>query len=145
VENVVLDRIDRDILDVLARDGRASWRVLAEEVRLSPNAVAERVRRLERTGVIRGYRVALDQAALGRTIEALIDVRIPANGDPDAFEQALVAIPDVIDAVHVTGRFDYQVHALCNDVAALDALTRILKRSLGAETTESRVVLRRVG
>jgi AsnC-like helix-turn-helix protein len=45
--------------------------------------------------------------------------------------------------VHLTGRFDYGVHVLCPDVAALDELTRTLKRRLGAGTTESRVVLRR--
>ena len=144
MESVVTDRLDRRILDVLDRDGRASWRELADAVHLSPNAVAERVRRLERAGVIRGYRVEVDQRLLGRTIEALIDVRIPATLDPDAFEQGLRDHADVVDAVHVTGAFDYLVHVLCADVAVLDALTRTLKRGLGAETTESRVVLRRV-
>jgi Lrp/AsnC family leucine-responsive transcriptional regulator len=144
VESVVLDRVDRRILAELRADGRASWRELAERVHLSPNAVAERVRRLERAGVIRGYAVEVDQRLLGRTIEALIDVRIPSTLDPEAFEQGLRDHPDVIDAVHVTGAFDYLVHVLCLDVAALDALTRTIKRGLGAETTESRVVLRRV-
>jgi Lrp/AsnC family leucine-responsive transcriptional regulator len=144
VESVVIDRVDRRILDALERDGRASWRELAAVVHLSANAVAERVRRLERTGVIRGYRVEVDERLLGRTIEALVDVRIPSTLDPDVFEQGLRDHPDVIDAVHVTGAFDYLLHVLCTDVAALDALTRTLKRGLGAETTESRVVLRRV-
>ncbi len=138
-----LDAIDRDILDVLSRDGRASWRELGERVRLSANAVAERVRRLERAGVIRGYRAEIDQRALGNTIEALIDVQIATGTDPDAFEAALIREPYVLDAVHITGRFDYAVRVLCPDVSALDDLTRTLKRQLGAGTTESRVVLRR--
>jgi Lrp/AsnC family leucine-responsive transcriptional regulator len=143
VENASLDAIDRDILDELSRDGRASWRELGGRVRLSANAVAERVRRLERAGVIRGYRAEIDQRALGNTIEAFIDVQIATGTDPDAFEAALMREPYVLDAVHITGRFDYAVRVLCPDVAALDGLTRTLKRQLGAGTTESRVVLRR--
>jgi Lrp/AsnC family leucine-responsive transcriptional regulator len=143
VENAVIDDLDRAIIAGLSRDARISWRALGEEVRLSANAVAERVRRLERAGVIRGYGVELDQARLGRTIEAMIDVRISAGTDPDAFEATLLEQPEVVDVVHLTGRWDYQVRVWCRDVSALDAVTRTLKRRLGAETTESRVVLRR--
>ena len=60
-----LDDIDHDILAVLARDGRIGWQALGPRVGLSANAAAERVRRLERAGVITGYTVRVDPIALG--------------------------------------------------------------------------------
>src|SRR5438270_11081253 len=65
VEPVSLDDVDLAILDLLVRDARASQRRIAREVGMSPPAVAERIGRLERTGVIRGYRAELDRARLG--------------------------------------------------------------------------------
>ena len=69
-----MDRIDHAILDRLAQDGRASFRELAAAVHLSPNAVAERFRRLLADGTISHIRATLNPAAFGRTIEAVIEV-----------------------------------------------------------------------
>src|SRR5262249_61283780 len=70
-----LDAIDRKLLDLLQRDGRMSNADLARAVRMAPSAVFERVRRLERDGVIRGYGAALDPRALERSLLAFILVR----------------------------------------------------------------------
>ena len=67
-ETVSIDKIDREILSILQTDGRIAWQTLGDRVHLSPNAVAERVRRLTRTGVIKGFRAEINQAALGRTL-----------------------------------------------------------------------------
>ena len=81
-ESELLDQIDRDILTLLAGDARIGWTELGARVHLSPNAAADRVRRLVRTGVIRRFTVDIDQARLGRTLEAVIDVRV---ADVDRF------------------------------------------------------------
>src|SRR5437879_308162 len=65
LDPVSLDDVDLEILDILVRDARSSQRHIAREVGMSPPAVAERIGRLERTGVIRGYRAELDRARLG--------------------------------------------------------------------------------
>ena len=61
-EVTILDTIDREILGELERDGRISWQELGRRVRLSPNATGDRVRRLERRGIITGYRAVVDPA-----------------------------------------------------------------------------------
>ena len=84
-EITTIDAVDREILRILQDDGRISWQLLGERVHLSANAVAERVRRLTRNGVIRGFRAEINQAALGRTLEAVIDARMPhTQGFDDA-------------------------------------------------------------
>src|SRR4051812_14647788 len=73
-EYAAIDRIDEQILSILRDDGRIGWSELGARVHLSPNAAAERVRRLVRSGVIRRFAAEIDPAALGRTLEAVIDV-----------------------------------------------------------------------
>jgi Lrp/AsnC family leucine-responsive transcriptional regulator len=88
-ENRVLDRTDRKILDILQRDGRISMTELAEQVSLSATPCSERVRRLERDGVITGYHAHLSPEAVGKTLH----------------------VPDVLECFLVSGSFDYLVKA----------------------------------
>ena len=133
-----LDHIDREILRILRDDGRIGWSELGARVHLSANAAAERVRRLRRSGVIRRFTVEIDQAALGRTLEAVIDVRV-ATGN--RFHDVLRECDEVTWMAHVTGRTDYQVHVAC---AGTDGLQRLLTRfrdEFGAVETLTTVVL----
>jgi Lrp/AsnC family leucine-responsive transcriptional regulator len=111
-------------------------------VGLSANAAADRVRRLRRTGAIRGFTAVLDPAAAGRAVEALVDVRLDRGVDSDAFALAAAKLDTVLVAQHVTGRFDWHLRLACRDTAELDRALRTLKRELGASETETRIVLR---
>jgi Lrp/AsnC family transcriptional regulator, leucine-responsive regulatory protein len=137
-----MDTVDREILGQLMRDGRISFRDLGAAVGLSANAAADRVRRLRREGVITGFTATVDPGAAGRGLVALIDVRLAASGSNEEFEAATAKLEPVTDAVHVTGRFDYQLRVACRDTAELDRLLRHLKREGGVTDTETRVVLR---
>ena len=79
VENVELDDIDRALVGLLRRTGRMSYRDLGMEVALGASATADRVKRLERAGVIAGYSAVIDPETIGRTLRAAIDVRLPAD------------------------------------------------------------------
>ncbi len=137
-----MDATDREILGELMRDGRISFRDLGAAVGLSANAVADRVRRLRRDGIITGFTATVDPAAAGRTLGALIDVRLAASGTNEEFETQTAKLETVTDAVHVSGRFDYQLRVACRDTAELDRLLRHLKREGGVNETDTRVVLR---
>ena len=136
-----MDKIDRVILDELVRNGRASYRELGALAGLSANAAADRVRRLVRTGAITGFAAVVDHAAAGRGLAALIDVRLTRDQTNDGFERALSKLDGVVYAAHVTGAFDYHLQVACTDTAELDRMLRTLKRKLGVEHTETRVVL----
>jgi Lrp/AsnC family leucine-responsive transcriptional regulator len=141
-DNLRLDELDREILSALADDARLSYRDLGARVGLSPNAAADRVRRLRRTGAIRRFTAVLDPAAAGRPVEALVDVRLDRGVDSDGFGLAASKLDAVLVAQHVTGRFDWHLRLACRDTAELDRVLRTLKRELGALDTETRIVLR---
>lgn len=140
----MIDDLDREIIGLLRRNARASWRELGDAVGLSANATAERVRRLERAGVISGYTALLDPAASGRRLVALVDVRLSSPGAADRFEALIGRLDEVTDAAHVTGRSDYHLRVACADPAELDALIRLLKSEGGVAETDTRIALRTV-
>ncbi len=139
-----IDALDRLIIDELRIDGRLSWRELADRVHLAPSSVAERVRRLEARGIVRGYAAVVDPRAFGRTVRAVIDVALPAGVDPAKFEALLAARDEVALAVYVTGPADYTLIVDCAGADGLDAFIRWLKADAGVARTESKFVLRPV-
>ncbi|MFM9371103.1 Lrp/AsnC family transcriptional regulator [Streptomyces sp. Da 82-17] len=96
------DATDRRILDVLQRQGRASYAELARAVSMSASAVTERVRRLEEAGVITGYAAVVDPERLGLPILAFVRLRYP-NGNYKPFHDLVDATPEILEAHHVTG------------------------------------------
>jgi Lrp/AsnC family transcriptional regulator, leucine-responsive regulatory protein len=137
-----MDAVDREILRILVANGRASHVLIGREVGLSPNAVADRVRRLVADGVITGVHAAVDPSALGRSMTALIDVRLLPNTTPDDLEQAASKLDGVQEIAFLTGRFDFQLRVACRDSTDLDRLLRELRATAGVGETETRLVLR---
>jgi Lrp/AsnC family transcriptional regulator, leucine-responsive regulatory protein len=101
-DRVALDEIDRRLLSELAEDGRLSTAELARRVTLSAPAVAERVRRLERDGVITGYRAELDPRALGYAIAAIVRVR-PTPRQLHRIVELARETPEVVECYRITG------------------------------------------
>jgi len=143
-EPTAIDDIDRDILRVLAEDGRIGWQQLGPRVGLSPNAASERVRRLERKGVITGYRALVDPVALGRNLEAMVFVKMVPNSDREPFETFVADHDGIDDCVHLTGAHDYVMTVHCFHAGELDDILMGMKRELHVADTETRIVLRRV-
>lgn len=135
-----IDDLDREILGILADDARIGWTELGARVHLSPNAAADRVRRLRRLGVIRRFTVELDQARLGRTLEAVVDVRV---ADAARFQDGAAQLPEVVWMAYLTGRTDFQLHVACTGTAGLNTLLSQL-RDLSAVETFTTVVLEQI-
>jgi Lrp/AsnC family transcriptional regulator, leucine-responsive regulatory protein len=142
VQSAALDDLDFRILNVLLRNGRTPFASLGAEVGLSPHGAADRVRRLERAGIITGFTATVDLPSVGRGLDAFIDVRLMAGTQPDAFEAFVRALPAVREVAFVTGRFDYHVRVACRDADDLDATVRAIRGEAGAAQTETRIVLR---
>ncbi|MFF1869425.1 MULTISPECIES: Lrp/AsnC family transcriptional regulator [Streptomycetaceae] len=138
-----MDELDSEILGLLRADARISYRDLGARVGLSSNAAADRVRRLVRTGVIRGFTTLVDPAADSRPgLTVFIDVTLRPETDSDAFETTVLRLPGVTEAVHVTGAHDYLLRARAADAAALDHLLRRLKHEAGVAHSSTRLALR---
>jgi DNA-binding Lrp family transcriptional regulator len=119
-----VDALDRKILAELQQDGRLTVTELAGRVGLSLSPCHRRLRALEQSGAISGYHAHLDANALGLTFEALVFVTMRA-GDRDtvdAFEQAVAAIPDVLQAQRLFGDPDYLLRIITRDLPAYQQL-----------------------
>ncbi|MFZ0216491.1 MAG: Lrp/AsnC family transcriptional regulator [Candidatus Dormiibacterota bacterium] len=104
---VTLDATDLAVLDLLLRDARASQRRIGREVGMSAPAVGERIARLERAGVITGYRVVVDRAQIGFSLTAYVSVTwVDAARDPSRILQELRSFPEIEDASIVAGPMD---------------------------------------
>jgi Lrp/AsnC family leucine-responsive transcriptional regulator len=137
-----VDAIDTQILSILGENGRASFASIGEAVGLSPHGTADRVRRLERDGVILGYTARIDPAGMGRALDVLVDIRLLPSTDPDEFERQVLRLPAVREVDFLTGRFDFQLRLACRDADELDQTVRSIRREAGAAATETRIVMR---
>lgn len=119
-----MDRTDRKILAQLQSDGRLSITDLAERVGLSVSPCHRRLRALEQSGAIRGYRARLDPAALGLDFSALVFVTLRDGGREavEAFEAAVAGIPNVVQAQRLFGDPDYLLQVVSRDLPAFQRL-----------------------
>jgi len=118
-----MDQINGNILRQLSRDGRISNLDLAERVGLSPSACLRRVQELERSGVIKGYRVVLNHSALGTGFIAYVTVGLNTHtkAAQEAFEAAIARSPEVRECHNVTGAFEYILRVEASDLTAYKA------------------------
>ncbi len=141
----ILDHIDHKILRVLAEDGRISNSQLAQKIGLSPSPCWQRVRRLEKEGVITGYRAILDQEKLGAAEIVMIEVVLDRHDDDilEAFGSTMERMPEVLEVQLTTGEYDYLIKVAVNGTRGYEEfLRRKLYRVPGIRHTRSSFVLR---
>lgn len=138
------DPVDERILRLLVRNARATWRDIGLEVGLSANAVAQRVRRLEDDGWVRGWTVLLDASLSGEQGTALVLLRTAIDVDDLGVEAAMAAIPEVVEVLDLTGPVDYQVTVRFGSQQQLYEVVNRLRALPGVTGIETRTVLREV-
>lgn len=136
-----MDRIDRDLVRLLHADARMTYHQLGQQVRLSANTVADRVRRLRATGIIRGFRAEIDPAALGRTLTMVSEIRIQDTMARPDFEAGLREIAQLVAGSRLTGEYDYELRLVCRDAAEFETVVDRLRRDHGVLNIRSRMVL----
>jgi Lrp/AsnC family transcriptional regulator, leucine-responsive regulatory protein len=143
-----MDRYDRQILEILQQDGRISNQDLAERIGLSPAPCLRRVRALEESGYILGYRALLDAKRLGLSLMALVYISMDQH-TPERFahfEAMIAAMPEVIECLLITGQSaDYQLKVVVRDMDAYQALLLDrISRIPGVSGMHTSFVMRRV-
>ena len=144
MSNRRLDAVDERILRLLVGNARATWREVGDQVGLSANAVAQRVRRLEQVGVVRGWTVVLDPALDGETGSALVLLRVTTDADATDLERGIAALPSVVEVLDLSGPWDYQVRVRFRALSELYDATNALRVLPGVVGIETRTVLREV-
>ena len=143
-----LDNYDKRILEVLQQEGRISNQELADRIGLSPSPCLRRVRALEESGIIAGYRAVLDARRLGLNLIAFLSISMDRH-TPERFEnfdKIVAELPEVLECSLITGRdADYQLKVVVRDMDAYqDLLLNKLTRIEGVSGVHSSFVLRQV-
>lgn len=141
----MLDATDTRILELLQADARMPNTEIAKEVDLVPSAVLERIRRLEKKGVIEGYAARVNPKALGQGLAAYIAVRSTERVGTAETARQIAKLPQVLEVHHVAGEDCLMVKVRCADT---EALTRLLREGFGRirsiESTRTTIVLETV-
>ena len=142
-----LDRIDQQILDILQHDGRIAISELASRVNLSTTPCSERVKRLERDGIIMGYYARLNPQLVDRNLLVFLEIKLSAKSG-DVFDQVardLVEIPEVLECHLISGEFDYLVKARLKEMSAYRCLLGdLLKKVPSSASSHSYIVMEEV-
>ncbi len=121
-----MDEFDYKILSIIQGDGGISMAALSDKVGLSLSACHRRVKLLESDGVIKGYAAKLDRRALGFEVQVFIEIKLTSQrrDDYEAFEAAIVAMPEILECQMISGDFDYLMRVAAKNTSDYEQLYR---------------------
>lgn len=137
----MLATLDSKAVRLLMRNGRATWAELADHLDLSAPAAADRVRRLEQRGVIRGYAALVDPEAAGYPLAAFVSVALDRPDRRNAFLKRIATLPEIAECHHVAGEDDYLLKVRCRGTRDLDRLLVQSLKTIPGIRTRTTVVL----
>ncbi len=135
-----MDAMDRAILELLVEDARLTHDQIGERLGRSKSTVRDRIHRMERGGVIRGYQARVDMQGLGYHTEGLVACNLPADR-MESITEALLRHPNVVEVLYVTGERRVIVRVVAWDNAHLRHLVTRLIIPAGATDVQSMVVM----
>lgn len=147
MKNKELDQLDLKIVRELHRDGRMTNVELSRRINLSASPCLERVRHLEKSGVVKGYGAQIDLDKIGPNITVFSSVTLMSHRPEDfrRFEAAVRKIPQIMECYGMSGDYDYLIKVVCRDTVEFQALMeRIISSDLGINTYFPHVALQTV-
>ncbi|MGR5237072.1 Lrp/AsnC family transcriptional regulator [Vibrio alfacsensis] len=141
-----MDRIDRQLLNLIQRDATLTTAELAEEVGLSASPCARRIKRLEQEGVICGYRAMLSREKAGIAMTVFVEVSLNNHqaSSIDDFELELAEMEEVISCHVVSGAYDYLLEVVNKDLTGYEAFMRKVQRLNNVKDIHSHLAIRQV-
>ncbi|MDR9416956.1 MAG: Lrp/AsnC family transcriptional regulator [Gracilimonas sp.] len=126
MDATTFDQTDRHIIEILQKEGRIPNKELADRIGLTTSPTFERVRRLEREGVIEGYAARINKVSIGRGFSAFVAVTLKVHqlNLLEEFTQAVKEIPEILACYHTTGEGDFMLHVVAKDTQDYEQLLR---------------------
>ena len=143
IENDVikLDQVDRDILNILQAEGRSSASYIAEKIGMSIPAVTDRIKKLQESGVIRGFTTLLDHRKVGLDVSAFITVISESSSHYSDVVRQANQTPEIVQCFTTTGNGSHVLLAITENSTSLEKLLRIIQSWPGVMRTETQMVL----
>ncbi len=139
-----MDTIDYKILHCLKENARQKASAIGESINLSVSAVLERIRKMEKNGLIEGYTVLLNQRTLGNDMTALMEVSLEHPRYYDSFTEMVQSNESIISCDYLTGDFDFLLKILTDTSDSLEQIHRQIKSLEGVSATKTHFVLKNV-
>lgn len=141
MNNRKIDELDLEILNILQEDGKVSNAEIARKVGKAPSAVLERVRKLKKSGVIKGYECIVDHKVLGRSLTAFTSIRVEEGVGATEVGSKLAELPEVLEVHYTAGRDSYLVKVRVEDTEALQMTLARFGTIASVRDTNSTIVL----
>lgn len=136
-----IDDVDKQIINMLVENGRTSYADIAKAVGMKSPSVIDRVKRLEKLGIIKGYHVDIDYKKMGYDIIAFIGISIDNAKHVDDFEETVLSLDkDIISCHHVTGEFTFLLKAISRNTNSLSTLIKKIRNVPGVDRTNTILV-----
>ncbi|MBE5934005.1 MAG: Lrp/AsnC family transcriptional regulator [Lachnospiraceae bacterium] len=139
-----MDKIDYRILGCLKKNARLTASAISDEINLSVSAVIERIKKLEASGVIKGYTIELDQEKLGNNVVALMEVGLEHPDYNDEFIEMIEKNQHVVACFYQTGAYDFVLQIVTDSKEGLEEVYREIKGCKGVSKTETHFVLKTI-
>ena len=140
-EVINLDQVDRDILEILQKDGRSSASFIADEIGMSVPAVADRIKKLQESGVIKGFTTLLNHRKVGLDVSAFITVISESSSHYSDVVRETNNSPELIQCFTTTGNGSHVFLAITENTQSLEKLLRIIQGWPGIMRTETQMIL----
>ena len=136
-----MDHIDSKILRCLTKDARMNASQISQRVNLSVSAVIERMKKMEASGLIRGYTAVIDERLAGFDVQALISVRLEHPKYNAEFANLMLSHECIVECFYITGDFDYMARISAGSTEELTKVLHYIKQIPGVSLTRTYVVL----
>ncbi|HHF3065795.1 TPA: Lrp/AsnC family transcriptional regulator [Vibrio diabolicus] len=141
-----MDKIDRQLINLMQKDATLTTAELADKVGLSASPCARRIKRLEQEGVISGYRAIVSRDTVGIAMTVFVEVSLNNHqaSSIDEFEHAVVEMDEVISCHVVSGAYDYLLEVVSKDLVGYETFTRKLQRLENVKDIHTHLAIRQV-
>ncbi len=140
-EVINLDQVDRDILEILQKDGRSSASFIADEIGMSVPAVADRIKKLQESGVVKGFTTLLNHRKVGLDVSAFITVISESSSHYSDVVRETNNSPEILQCFTTTGNGSHVLLALVENTHSLETLLRKIQSWPGVMRTETQIIL----
>ncbi len=142
----MIDELDKKILNLLQVNAKLTMKELAESLGLTATPVFERIKRLERDGVIKGYVALIDPEKVGRGQTVFVNVRMPIYSSENiaSFEKQISKLPQVLECYHLAGTIDYQLKVVVENIKEYDSFLLAIAKIRIVNVDSSVIVLHKV-
>ncbi len=123
---VKLDKIDKKIIEILQEDGRITNNELAKKIGLTTTPTLERVKRLEKSGVIKGYTAWINRGAIGKGLTVFCSIKLAVHHyrKLEEFKTNIESLPEILACYNITGEYDYLLHVVVSDTKEYESFLR---------------------